>query len=331
MACVMVYAEQRGGNLRGISYELLGGAKKLAEGLGVEVTAAILGKGVSGMAEPLGHYGADKVYVADSDILEKYSTEAYVKVMADIIAQHQPDILLFCSTPTGKDLAPRLAARLKTGIMSDGINIELGDDKKMVITRPAFGGRIVARVVCPETKPQITTIRPKMLAKLDADTSRTAEVINVEVNVDEASVHTRVVDFIPEVSEMLDVQEADIVVSGGRGMKGAENFPLLEELAKAIGPAATVGASRAAVDAGWMPQPRQVGQTGKVVSPQLYIACGISGAIQHLAGMRTSKVIIAINRDPDAPIFQLANYGIVDDLFKVVPVLTEEIKKLMSG
>ena len=322
----MTIAEQRDGEFRKISYELVSEGRRMADSLGQGVTALLLGADIKEKASTLGHYGADKVLVADDPRLKTYTTDAYVSVIAELVKAHDPAILLLGASVQGKDLAARLSARLEAGMAQDCTAFSL-EGGNLVAIRPIYAGKAYAKVTFSDCTPQIATARPNVLTLNEPDTSRSAEIVDAQLTLDDSSLKTKVVDVLRDESGKVDLTEADKIVSGGRGMKGPENYTILEELAEAIG--ASVGASRSAVDAGWRPHTDQVGQTGKVVSPNLYIACGISGAIQHLAGMSTSKFIVAINKDPDAPIFQRADYGIVEDLFKVVPALTEEIKKTM--
>ena len=323
---VFTIAEQRDGEIRKISYELVSEARRLADTLGQKVTAILLGSDIKEKAASLGHYGADKVLVADDPRLKTYTTDAYVSVIADLVKAHNPAILLLGASVQGKDLAARLSARLEAGMAQDCTAFSL-DNGNLVAVRPIYAGKAYAKVTFSNSEPQMATARPNVLSMNEPDSSRSAEIIDAPISLDDNTLKTKVVEVLRDETGKVDLTEADKIVSGGRGMKGPENYNILEELAAVIG--ATVGASRSAVDAGWRPHTDQVGQTGKVVSPNLYIACGISGAIQHLAGMSTSKVIVAINKDPDAPIFQRADYGIVEDLFKVVPALTEEVKKIM--
>ena len=323
---VMTIAEQRDGEIRKISYEMVSEGKRLADSLGQEITAVLLGSNIKNKASTLGHYGADKVFVADDPRLETYTTDAYVSVIAELVKANDPAILLLGASVQGKDLAARLSARLGVGMAQDCTVFSL-EDGNLVAIRPIYAGKAYAKVTFSDSWPQMATARPNVMTLNEPDTSKSAELTDATFSLDDSALKTKVVDVTKDEGGKVDLTEADKIVSGGRGMKGPENYKILEELAALIG--ATVGASRSAVDAGWRPHPDQVGQTGKVVSPNLYIACGISGAIQHLAGMSTSKLIVAINKDPDAPIFQKADYGVVDDLFKIVPALTEEIKKIM--
>jgi electron transfer flavoprotein alpha subunit len=277
----------------------------------------------------MGQYGADKVLVFDADVLKDYTTDAYTKVVCDAVKEGDPNVLLGPATASGKDFLPKVAARLGTGLASDCIDVKI-EGGKLIATRPMYAGKCVVETTTPDAAPQMASIRPNVLAVGEADASKTAEIVKKDVNVSDADLKAVLKEIIKGASEKVDLTEAAIIVSGGRAMKEADNFKLLWDLADALGAGTTVGASRAAVDSGYATHDMQVGQTGKVVNPNLYIACGISGAIQHLAGMRTSKVIVAINKDPEAPIFQKADYGLVGDLFKIVPLLTEEVKKLKA-
>jgi electron transfer flavoprotein alpha subunit len=321
---VLVIAEVREGTLKKTNFEMIGEGKRLADKLGGAIEAVVLGHGITDVIEPLAQYGAEKIYVADGPTLANYTAEAYTNILAALIKETEPALVLTGATTQGKDLAPRLAARLAVGLASDCTAFEV-QDGELLITRPVYAGKAIATVK-EETRPYMATIRPNIFAPPEPDTSRAAQVEKIPA--DPGDIRAKVIEMIKEAGERIELTEADIVVSGGRGLKDPANFALIEELAEALG--AAVGASRAAVDAGWKDHSYQVGQTGKVVTPTLYIACGISGAIQHLAGMKTSKHIMAINKDPDAPIFKVADYGIVADLFKVVPVLTEEFKKMRA-
>lgn len=322
---VMAIAEHRDGEIRKVSYEIVCEGRRLADSLGQDLGAILLGSVVKDKASTFGHYGADKVFVADDPRLDTYTTDAYVSVIAQIVEANEPAILLLGASAQGKDLASRLAARLGVGVAQDCTAFSL-EEGKLTAIRPIYAGKAYAKVTFEDSWPQMAAARPNVMTMNEPDTSRSPDIIDVTVSLEDSALKTKVVDVLREESGKVDLTEADKIVSGGRGMKGPEGYAVLDGLAEQIG--ATVGASRSAVDAGWRPHSDQVGQTGKVVSPSLYIACGISGAIQHLAGMSTSKLIVAINKDPDAPIFQKADYGVVDDLFKVVPALTEEIKKL---
>jgi len=321
---VWIVAEQRYGAFRKISFELTSTARKLADQLGEEVGAILLGSGVEGLAGELGKYGVDKVYVADNALLEPYTTDAHAAAVARLVKENNPSILLFGASAQGKDLSARLVGKLMTGMATDCVDVKIVDGK-LISLRPMYAGKCYGEILT-SSFPQMASLRPNVFPAIE--NSKTPEIIKFDPGLDPGQLKTKVLEVQKDTAGKVDLTEANIIVSGGRGMKGPENYVILEELANILG--ATVGASRAAVDAGWRPQKDQVGQTGKIVSPNLYIACGISGAIQHLAGMGTSKYIVAINKDPDAPIFARADYGIVDDLFKVVPELTKEVKKLLA-
>ena len=321
---VWIVAEQREGALREVSFELASTARKLADQLGEEVGAVLLGSGVEAMAAQLGKYGVDKVFVADNPALEPYTTDAHAAAVAKAVKENDPSILLLGASTQGKDLSARLVGKLATGMATDCTDVKIADGKLLAI-RPMYAGKCFGEVVVTGA-PQMASLRPNVFTIVE--NAKAGAVVKFDPALDAAQLKTKVLEVQKEAAGKIDVSEANIIVSGGRGMKGPEGYAILEELAKLL--SAAVGASRAAVDAGWRPQSDQVGQTGKVVSPNLYIACGISGAIQHLAGMSSSKYIVAINKDADAPIFQRADYGIVDDLFKVVPALTVEVKKLLA-
>jgi electron transfer flavoprotein alpha subunit len=321
---VLVITEQRDGTLKKVAFEMLGVGAKLADALGGTVEAAILGSGVGDLANTLAQYGATKVYAADDEGLAVYSSEGYTDTLAALVDEVQPATILLGATAMGKDLAPRLAARLGVGLASDCTALEIDGDR-LLATRPIYAGKALAKVKL-NSDPQMATVRPNVMAAPEPDASATATVEPIAALTD--GVRAIVVDIIGAGEGEIDVAEADIIVSGGRGVGGPEGFAPVRSLAKTLG--AAVGSSRAAVDAGWIEHSHQVGQTGKTVTPNLYIACGISGAIQHLAGMKTSKVIVAINKDPEAPIFNVANYGIVGDLFQVVPLLEKELQTLLA-
>ena len=321
---VWIVAEQREGALRKVSFELASTARKLADQLGEEVVAVLLGSGVEAMAAELGKYGVDKVFVADNPALEPYTTDAHAAAVAKAVKDNDPSILLLGASTQGKDLSARLVGKLATGMATDCTDVKIADGKLLAI-RPMYAGKCFGEVVVTGT-PQMASLRPNVFTIVE--NAKAGAVVKFDPALDAAQLKTKVLEVQKEAAGKIDVSEANIIVSGGRGMKGPEGYAILEELAKLL--SAAVGASRAAVDAGWRPQSDQVGQTGKVVSPNLYIACGISGAIQHLAGMSSSKYIVAINKDAEAPIFQRADYGIVDDLFKVIPALTGEVRKLLA-
>ena len=326
---VMVFAEQHGGEMKSCTYELLGEGRKLADKLGEELSAVLPGNQVEPLVKELFAHGADKVYLIDNETLDAYMTGPYATAVAAAIAKYKPAIVLYGATTTGRDLAPRVAARIQTGLTADCTGLDIDEETRLLLqTRPAFGGNIMATIKCPRHRPQMSTVRPKVMKKMEPDYGREGELVKMNVEINAKSIKTKILEVIKEVKTTGDIEEADIIVAGGWGMGAPENFKMLEDLANALGGA--VGASRAAVDAEWQPQSNQVGQTGKTVCPKLYIACGISGAVQHLVGMQTSDCIIAINKDPDAPIFSVANYGIVGDVFQIVPELTKEVQKLLS-
>lgn len=324
---VMVFAEQRGGSLRKVALEGVCAGRELADQLGTELCAVLVGDGVEGLADQLGRYGADRVYVAQGEALAQYTTEAYARVLSSLAREHEPSVLLLAGTSLGRDLAPRVAARLQTGLAADCIALEI-QDGVLVGTRPVYGGKAQCVVSSTTHRPQMATLRPNVYPVAEPDPTRRAEVTEADYPIPPDSLRTKVLEVVRSASGRVELTEARVIVSGGRGMQGPEDFKLLEELADVLG--AAVGASRAAVDAGWREHQDQVGQTGKVVNPDIYIACGISGAIQHLAGMGSSKIIVAVNKDPDANIFKVADYGIVGDLFTVVPILTREFQKLLA-
>lgn len=321
---VMIIAEQRDGALRKISFELAATARKLADQSEVEVSAILLGFGLEGLAGQLGKYGVDKVFVGDNAALDPYITEAHAEVAAKIIKENDPAVVLFGASVQGKDLSARVAAKLATGLATDCTDVKI-DGGKLICSRPMYAGKCFGEVVVNAT-PQIASLRPNVFPAVEK--AKDGAVIKVDVAIDAGSIKSKVLEVQKDTSGKVDLTEANVIVSGGRGIKAPEGFAILEELADVL--KGTVGASRAAVDAGWRAQKDQVGQTGKVVSPNLYIACGISGAIQHLAGMSSSKCIVAINKDAEAPIFAKADYGVIDDLFKVVPELTAVCKKLVA-
>ena len=327
MSGIWVFAETRDGKIIKVVNEMLNASKDIGAKVGEDVAAVLLGSGVESLANELAGMGAKKVYVADDAKLENYSSDAYAKVVVDLVKANEPSVLLFGNSAVGKDLGPTVAAKLGVGMCSDCTGVEVGGDNKLVFTRPVYSGKIITTVACTDN-PQMATIRPNVLSPGEADGGASADVENVSVALDDSDLRAVVREVVKSAGGKVELTEADIIVSGGRGMKGPENYGMIEDLAEVLG--AAVGASRAAVDAGWRDHHDQVGQTGKVVNPSLYIAAGISGAIQHLAGMKTSKVIVAINKDADAPIFKIANYGIVGDLFKVLPVMTEEFKAILA-
>ena len=323
---VYVIAEEFEGKLRNVTLELLGQGKQLAEGIGDEVGAVLIGHNVKPLAQELIAHGAHKVYVYDDPKFEHYNTTAFTRALVHFFNEVKPNVYLVGATNIGRDLGPRVANALQTGLTADCTNLFVDDDGKTIVwTRPALGGNIMAEIVCRNNRPQMGTVRPNVFKKPEADPNATGEVIDMHVDLTEADFLTKFVELIKVGGNGIKIEEADIIVAGGRGMNGNEAFTgMLKELADVLGGA--VGASRAAVDAGWIDALHQVGQTGKTVGPKIYIAAGISGAIQHLAGTSGSDCVIAINKDEDAPIFKVADYGIVGDAFEIVPKLTAAIK-----
>jgi electron transfer flavoprotein alpha subunit len=326
---VWVFCEQKKGQVQTVSYELLGKGRELADKLGVELCGVLLGENMDEATQDVIARGADKVYVVDSPRLKAYQDEPYTKVLTELIKKHKPEIVLCGASVIGRSLISRVAVTLRVGLTADCTGLDIDEkDRILLQTRPAFGGNIMATIISPDHRPQMATVRHKVMKEAQPDPSREGEVIREEFPDEHYASRSRLVDIVEELEETVNLAEADIIVSGGRGVGGPQNFDVLKDLALAINGA--VGASRAAVDADWIPYSHQVGQTGKTVCPKVYIACGISGQIQHLIGMKSSDVIIAINKDPEAPIFSIATYGIVGDLFKVVPAMTQEFKKILG-
>ena len=326
---VYVFAEQRDGKIQNVALELLGKARELADANNEKVVAILLGKNIKGEAQTLVEHGADKVLVVDNDLLANYLTEPYTQAITQIIQEQKPSILLIGATTIGRDLGPRVSARNVTGLTADATKLEISDDEahEFRMTRPAFGGNLMATILCKNHRPQMSTVRPGVMQKMASDPTRKGEVVNYTVKFDEAKIsRVKILKTVKEEKVITDISQAKVLVSGGRGVGNKEGFAKLEALAKELG--GEVSSSRAMVDAGVMEQSRQVGQTGKTVRPNLYLACGISGAIQHLAGMEESDLIIAINKDKFAPIFSVADLGIVGDLHKIVPMLTERLKNI---
>ena len=339
---VYVFAQQVDNEISGIAYELLGKGKELAAKLNEEVTAVLIGHDVKGLADKLAEYGADKVIVVDDPELKEYRTEPYAHALSSVINEFKPDIVLVGATAIGRDLGPTVSARVATGLTADCTVLEIGDfplvaipgkedeqkHNQLLMTRPAFGGNTIATIACPDNRPQMATVRPGVMQKIDPIVGAKANVIEYNPGFTPNDRYVEIKEIVKAVSDTVDIMDAKILVSGGRGVGSAENFKILEDLAEALG--GSVSCSRAVVDSGWKPRELQVGQTGKTVRPNLYIACGISGAIQHTAGMEESDLIIAINKDEDAPIFDVADYGLVGDLNKIVPALTEALKAEMG-
>ncbi|NFA59004.1 electron transfer flavoprotein subunit alpha/FixB family protein [Clostridium sporogenes] len=319
---VWVIAEQRQGKITPVVIELLGEGRKIANDIGVELCAILLGHNVDNLADELIQFGADKVYYVNDPLLEKYTTDGYAKVIVDAVNNIKPEIVLIGATHIGRDLAPRIASNLDTGLTADCTKLEVDPaDKKLKQTRPAFGGNIMATIICPDNRPQMSTVRPGVMEKAVRDENRKGEIIKLGTNLSKNDIRTEVVEIVKSKKELVSLTDANFIVSGGLGLGNPDGFKLLKQLADRLN--GVVGSSRAAVDAGWIENSHQVGQTGTTVKPTVYIACGISGAIQHLAGMQESDIIIAINKNESAPIFEVADYGIVGDLYDVVPKLLE--------
>ena len=338
---VYVFAQQVDNEVSSIALELIGKGKDLAKDLNTTVTAVLVGSNVMGLTEILGEYGADRVIVVDDPELKEYRTEPYTHALASVIEKYKPDVFLIGATAIGRDLGPRVCARIHTGLTADCTQLDIGDfplvptpgkeqkHNQLLMTRPAFGGNTIATIACPEFRPQMATVRPGVMQKLPREAGRKAEIEEFNPGFVPNEKYVEIMEVVKAVSNVADIMDAKILVSGGRGVGSPENFKILDELAEAIG--GTVSCSRAVVDAGWKPKDLQVGQTGKTVRPHVYFAIGISGAIQHVAGMEESDIIIAINKDESAPIFDVADYGVVGDLNKIVPVLTQKIKEAKAA
>ena len=338
---VFVFAQQVDNVISNIAYELIGKGKELAKDLGVEVTAVLVGSDVKGLADQLAEYGADKVIVVDDPELKEYRTEPYTHAIASVIKEFKPEIFLIGATAIGRDLGPRVCARIHTGLTADCTKLDIGDfpmnpvpgretkHNQLLMTRPAFGGNTIATIACPDFRPQMATVRPGVMQKAPKEAGKKAVVTEFKPGFTKNNKYVDILEVVKAVSNTVDIMDAKILVSGGRGVGSPENFKILDDLAEAIG--GTVSCSRAVVDAGWKPKDLQVGQTGKTVRPNVYFAIGISGAIQHLAGMEESDIIVAINKDESAPIFDVADYGVVGDLNKIVPMLTEKIKEAKAA
>jgi electron transfer flavoprotein alpha subunit len=344
---VWVFAEARDGKLMNVALELLGEGSRLAHDIGGDekLCAVLVGDDVKGLSKDCFEAGADEVYTIEHPLLKNYTTDAFTKVMTDAINEYKPEIVLYGATHIGRDLAPRVAARLNTGLTADCTHLDVKMDKYIAfanekttldtskldpnstdtglkMTRPAFGGNLMATIICPHTRPQMATVRPGVMQKLETQAGKTGEVIEIKPELAEDDIRTKIIDIVRSAKEMVSLTDADIICSGGRGLGDASGFELIQKFADKVG--GVVGASRAAVDSGWIDHSHQVGQTGTTVKPKIYFACGISGAIQHLAGMQNSDIIVAINKDPDAPIFEVADFGIVGDLYKVIPEIINE-------
>lgn len=337
---VFVFAQQVDNCVNSIAFELIGKGKDLAADLGTEVTAVLVGSGVKGLADELAEYGADRVIVVDDPELKEYRTEPYAHALASVIEKYKPEIFLVGATAIGRDLGPRVSARIHTGLTADCTQLDIGDfplnpmpgkeqkHNQLLMTRPAFGGNTIATIACPDNRPQMATVRPGVMQKIDPIVGAKAVVEEYNPGFTPNNRYVTIKEVVKAVSDTVDIMDAKVLVSGGRGVGSPENFKILEELAEVLG--GTVSCSRAVVDSGWKPKDLQVGQTGKTVRPQIYFAIGISGAIQHVAGMEESDIIVAINKDEDAPIFDVADYGVVGDLNKIVPQLTVALKAALA-
>ena len=340
---VYIFAEQVDGKVSNIAYELIGEGKSLAEKLNTEVTAVLIGSGVKGEAEKLGAYGADRVILVDDPELKDYRTEPYTHALSEVINKFKPEIVLIGATAIGRDLGPSTSARVETGLTADCTQLEIGNfpltvpagkedtqkHNQLLMTRPAFGGNTIATIACPNNRPQMATVRPGVMQKRAKEDGRAFELVEFNPGFKPNDRYVDILEVVKKIGDTVDIMNAKILVSGGRGVGSAENFKILDELAEVLG--GEVSCSRAVVDAGWKPQALQVGQTGKTVRPQIYFAIGISGAIQHLAGMEDSDLIIAINKDEDAPIFDVADIGLVGDLNQIVPAFTKQLSAYLAS
>ncbi|HAJ79316.1 MAG TPA: electron transfer flavoprotein subunit alpha [Fibrobacteres bacterium] len=323
---VAVFIEQRNNEIAGVSYEMLGEGRKLADSLGEMLIGVLIGNKMQSKADELIKYGADKIVYIDGENCERFQDDVYAQLVTDFINQEKPSIFLAGATAIGRSFVPKVAAKVHGGLTADCTKLEIDVEKRLLLgTRPAFGGNLMATIICPHHRPQMATVRHKVMKPAIRNEQRTGKVVVINSDPQKVFSRTKIVDIVKEVESTVNLTEADIIVSGGRGMQNPENFSIIRDLAEVLGGA--VGASRAAVDSGWMPYSHQVGQTGKTVCPKLYVACGISGAVQHLAGMQSSDFIIAINKDPEAEIFHYANLGIVGNLFDIVPALTKAFKE----
>jgi len=326
---IWVFIEQKKGKVQSISYELLGKASELAKKLNTQVSAVLIGHDLADQLDEIFWHGADNIYLVEAPEIANFQDEPYTNILVKLIEKYKPEIMLCGASAIGRSLISRVAIRIKAGLTADCTGLDIDESKKILLqTRPAFGGNIMATIISPNFRPQMATVRHKVMQPITPDKKRKGKIIRENFESKVYFSRTKLLDIIEEVEALINISEADIIVSGGRGMGGKENFQILGELAHVLG--AAVGASRAAVDSGWIPYSHQVGQTGRTVAPKIYIACGISGQIQHLVGMQSSKIIIAINKDPEAPIFKIATYGIVGDLTQVVPALTRKFKEVLK-
>ena len=328
---IWVFLEQKRGKVQSVAYELLGKAQELAKKLNCQVSGVLIGNKLEDQLDELIWHGADNIYLVEAPEIAEYQDEPYTNILLQLIEKYKPEIMLCGATAIGRSLISRVAIKLKNkaGLTADCTGLDIDPDKKILLqTRPAFGGNIMATIISPNHRPQMSTVRHKVFQPMAPDKHRKGKIIKESFDSSVYASRTKLLDIVEEVETLINIAEADIIVSGGRGMGGPENFKILEDLAHVLG--AAVGSSRAAVDAGWMPYSHQVGQTGRTVAPKIYFACGISGQIQHLVGMQSSKIIVAINKDPEAPIFRVATYGIVGDLFQIIPALTKRFKESLN-
>lgn len=327
---VFVFVEQRESEIQRVSLELIGKGREIADKLNEKVTAVILGNNISNKLNTLIHHGADEVIYVDDEALDIYITEPYTKALSEVINEKKPDIFLIGATTIGRDLAPRVSARVYTGLTADCTSLEINEENRgLLMTRPAFGGNIMATIICPDHRPQMSTVRPGVMQLFEKDEARQGNIEEFKVEFSKSDINIEVLEMVKETKQKINIEEANVLISGGRGVGKPENFEMLKELADEL--EGQVSASRAVVDSGWIDRNHQVGQTGKTVRPDLYVACGISGAIQHLAGMEESDFIVAINKDSGAPIFEVADVGIVGDINKVLPALIEELETVKSS
>lgn len=326
---IWIFVEQRDGKIPNVVLELLGAGRVLADDLNTPLSAVLIGNNVGDLPKQLIHFGADKVYLIDHPLLKHYQVNSYTKALVHLINKYLPEILLFGATSIGRELAPRVATRLQVGLSADCVELSVDKEKKLLVqTKPAFGGNVMATIIIPNHRPQMATVRPNVMKPIEPQTSRIGEIIKDDIIFQAEDICTKVLDVIYESESQIKLEEAKVIVSGGYGVGKPENLKLIKELAEVVGGA--LGASRAIVDAGWIPTSHLIGQTGKTVNPKLYIACGISGCIQHIVGMQSSEIIIAINKDPNAPIFNIATYSIVGDLLEIVPAITKTFREKLG-
>lgn len=326
---IWVFIEQKNGKIQSISYELLGKAHELAGKLNCQVSGVLIGNNLADQLDEVIWHGADNIYLVEAPEIANFQDEPYTNILVELINKHKPEILLCGASAIGRSLISRVAIKIKAGLTADCTGLDIDPDKKILLqTRPAFGGNIMATIISPNYRPQMATVRHKVMQPIAPQKQRKGKIIRESFKPATYASRTKLLDIVEEIEGLVNIAEADIIVSGGRGMGSKENFKLLEDLAHALG--AAVGSSRAAVDSGWIPYSHQVGQTGRTVGPKIYFACGISGQIQHLVGMQSSKIIVAINKDPEAPIFKVATYGIVGDLFEIIPAITKKFKLALN-